>query len=482
MAWSDTDIAVIRAQGGGTWDNFKELRAFYSGMLGMVGAAPGSRVRIAQSHTAMLLGMICAAWDLKAVPVLMNHRWPQALQTRTSKLVTSDGPTLLDWSVSDPGVVVLPGSVRGLRENMPLEEVMAAIKLNTPSVSPPPFFSREDEFEALHVFTSGSTGEPRAAVHSFRNLNSAARAANQAIPLARGDRWLLSLPLYHVGGIGVVFRCAHAAAAIVIPEANEPLKDSLQHYAPTHVSLVATQLYRLVRDDKSAEALATCKAVVMGGGPTPEPLVREAVARGIKLVMSYGMTETAAMICCTRPGDPPERLLSSGRPLVEGTVSISAEGEILVRGDQLFLGYLQPDGSLLRPLTEDGWFRTGDLGHFDDAGYLHVTGRRDNMFISGGENIQPEEIERELRNVDGVEEAIVVPVDDAEWGRRPVAFVRLEEGRTLDPAALEERLRQTLPGYKIPRAIHPWPADLAQPGLKPARRDFEKRARDLATD
>jgi O-succinylbenzoic acid--CoA ligase len=194
------------------------------------------------------------------------------------------------------------------------------------------------------------------------------------------------------------------------------------------------------------------------------------------------MTETAAMICCTRPGDPIERLMTSGRPLQDGTMSISSEGEILVRGDQLFLGYLQADGSLSRPLTDDGWFRTGDLGHFDEAGYLHVTGRRDNMFISGGENIQPEEIEQALRDLEGVEEAIVVPVEDAEWGKRPVAFVRFhDETRAVDTAGMEQALRRVLSGYKIPRAMYSWPADLSQPGLKPARRDFEKRARELGT-
>ncbi len=343
-------------------------------------------------------------------------------------------------------------------------------------------FTFDRDAPAAAIFTSGSSGAPKAAVLSAGNILSGARAVNRILDLGARDRWLLSLSPYHVSGLSIVFRCLLASAAVAVPGEDEPLAEAIVSLQPTHVSLVATQLYRLLRDEKSTEALAKCKAVVMGGGPTPEPLVREALARGIKLVMSYGMTETAAMICCTRPGDAAERLLSSGKPLVDGTVSISAAGEILVRGDQLFLGYLQPDGSLHRPLTEEGWFRTGDLGHLDEAGYLHVTGRRDNMFISGGENIQPEEIEAALRAIAGVEEAIVVPVEDAEWGRRPVAFVRLEEGRARDPAAIETRLREILPGYKIPRAIYPWPADLVRPGLKPARRDFEGRAKELATD
>ncbi len=482
MSWEHAECAIVAPLGQGSWQQLRTSLREYSGAFGMVGATPGQRMPIAQANPASLLATLCAAWETGVVPALMNARWPQAMQHEVAKSFGPKTPAMFDSQSSEgPMVVVTAGSAHGMRPNMRPEELLAAIRQRAPMETAKPFFQREDDAEAVVVFTSGSTGTPRAAVLSFQNLAAGADASNRAIPLTRGDRWLLSLPLYHVGGIGVLMRCARSGATIAVPDPNEALAKSLNKYMPTHVSLVATQLYRLLRDEKSAEALARCKAVVMGGGPTPESLVREALARGIKLVMSYGMTETAAMICCTRPGDPAERLISSGRPLVDGTVSISPDGEILVRGDQLFMGYLQPDGSLIRPLMDDGWFRTGDLGHFDDAGYLHVTGRRDNMFISGGENIQPEEIETALRAIAGVEEAIVVPVADAEWGKRPAAFVRMEEGRALDTTSIENALRQALPGYKIPRAIHAWPADLVQAGIKPARKDFEKRAQELAT-
>ncbi len=173
-----------------------------------------------------------------------------------------------------------------------------------------------------------------------------------------------------------------------------------------------------------------------------------------------------------------EHLLTSGKPLVEDTVSISGEGEILVRGETLFHGYLHPDGSLALPLTEDGWFATGDLGFFDADGYLHVTGRRDNMFISGGENIQPEEIERHLCALEGVEEAMVVAVDDEEWGQRPVAFVRVAHDRNADVRRFDEELREVLPGYMIPDAVLPWPEDLVAGGIKASRAELTRRARD----
>ena len=169
--------------------------------------------------------------------------------------------------------------------------------------------------------------------------------------------------------------------------AEEYVEEALGRYELRHVSLVATQLYRLLQDDKAAEGLAAMKAVLLGGGPAPEGLVREAVERGIPIYASYGMTETASMIACTMPGDLIERLLSSGRPLVEDTVSISDEGEILVRGETLFQGYLRHDGTRDLPLTADGWFATGELGSFDDAVYLHATRRGDNRYVRVGANI-----------------------------------------------------------------------------------------------
>lgn len=442
MRWSESDHVVLTSAGPTTFAEIRENLEKCSADLG------GRRVLIAETRNDRVLEHLLRAWRTNSSPVLINGRWPEARIVEATDFL-----------------------VRHSADAEPALRVSDVI----------PLFERVDDMEAIVVFTSGCTSGPKAAVLSFHNLSAAADAVKRAIPLALGDVWLLSLPLYHVGGICVLARCARAGAAIAIPDSEEPLAGSLERFRPTHVSLVATQLYRLLQDDAACAALARCKAVVMGGGPTPESLVRNAVARGIPLVMSYGMTETAAMICCTRPGDAVERLLSSGKPLVDGTVSISSDGEIVVRGDQLFLGYLQPDGSLHRPLTDDGWFRTGDLGYFDDAGYLHVTGRKDNMFISGGENIQPEEIEAALRNLNGVEEAIVVAVDDAEWGRRPLAFVRPAEGRTFDAAVLRSALRASLPGYKIPRKYYSWPEDLIQPGLKPARRDFEKRAEELAT-
>jgi len=309
----------------------------------------------------------------------------------------------------------------------------------------------------LCIFTSGSSGKPKAAMHGLANLTHSAAAANGNIPLAPGDRWLLSLPLFHVAGVGVLFRCAIAGAAVAVPATAESIEDGIIRCGATHVSLVAAQLYRLLQSDRGIEALSGLKAILLGGSAIPETLIRRAAALGLRIHTSYGMTETASQITATRPGDALEKWLTSGRPLAPDTVRIARDGAIQVRGGSLFLGY-RSDTGLHLPLTDDGWFATGDFGIFDADGYLRVTGRVDRMFIAGGENIHPETIEHALCAIDGVGAAAVVPVADDEFGQLPVAFVLMEP--RLDEKRLREELGRVLPRFQIPRRFFAWPEQL----------------------
>src|SRR5918993_72590 len=138
------------------------------------------------------------------------------------------------------------------------------------------------------VFTSGSAGAPKAALHTFGNHYWSALGSNANIPLGQGDRWLHSLPLYHVGGLSILFRCLLAGATVVLSEPGVPLGEAIAQSGATHVSLVSTQLLRLLREDPN---LAGLKTVLMGGGPVPASLVDEAVARGLQVHTSYGLTE-----------------------------------------------------------------------------------------------------------------------------------------------------------------------------------------------
>ncbi len=331
---------------------------------------------------------------------------------------------------------------------------------------------------ATIIATSGSSAEPKMAVHSLENHVANAAASNQNIAVAPGDRWLLSLPLYHVSGVGTVFRCVLGGAAIAVPGPGEPLEESIARLKVTHVSLVAAQLRRLLETGRGRAALVMLKAALLGGSAIPAGLVERAAACGVPLHTTYGLTETASQAATTPHGAGLAALKTSGLPLTPDTVRIAQDGEIQVRGRTLFLGYVREDGTLSRPVTPDGWFPTGDLGRFDDAGNLVVTGRKDNMFISGGENIQPEEIEAVLCALDEVARAFVVPVADAEFGYRPLAFIEPASGCDVDPELLSRCLGATLPRYKLPVAYRLLPGEALEVGIKPSRRFLQELAQD----
>lgn len=323
------------------------------------------------------------------------------------------------------------------------------------------------------VFTSGSTGSARPALHTYGNHYFSAAGSNENIKLTTGDRWLLSLPLYHVGGIAVLFRCLLARATVVIPSPGEPLAEAAERV--THASLVPTQLRRLLRAQH--RTIHPKKAVLLGGSAIPAHLIDAALEAGLPVHTSYGMTETASQVAATQRGATRADLDTSGRVLPYRELCIDETGQILVRGRTRFEGYC--DGSRLsRPFDEDGWFATGDLGRFDAEGRLAVLGRLDNLFISGGENIQPEEIEAAIASVRSVERVVVVPVDDEEFGQRPVAFVETAE-RGIDEHRLRAAVEAVLPRFMVPDAFHAWPADAEGQGVKADRPWLQRRARAL---
>ena len=271
--------------------------------------------------------------------------------------------------------------------------------------------------------------------------------------------WLPSLPLFHVGGYAILFRVFLAGASLVLDDRTQPLKERLERQPITHLSLVPTQLWRLLAQGFDP-ARTRLRELLLGGAAIPEPLVNQLKALGFTPKSSYGLSEMGSQVCTGQPAGAGV----VGRPLPGREVCIR-QGEICVRGDTLFAGYFQA-GELVLPLDEEGWFHTRDKGHFTPDGELVVEGRLDNLFISGGENIQPEIIEQRLVDHGAVAQALVVPIPSAQWGQRPAAFIDwLAEPVPHDELATW--IRHSLPGFMVPDRWLPWP-DLAG-SLKPSR-------------
>ncbi|AHE98273.1 AMP-binding protein [Thioalkalivibrio paradoxus] len=308
------------------------------------------------------------------------------------------------------------------------------------------------------MLTSGSTGEPKLAVHNSRHHVLSAEGFAAAIPLGPGDRYLLALPWFHVGGLAILFRCLLHGAAIVLGGRAEDA-DFLRTMGATHVSVVETQLRRLLA---APDPLPRLRCLLLGGGPVRASVRNAALERGLPVWLSYGLTEMASAVIAEDPDGRVHRL-----PHRE--CRIASDGEILVRGGTLCLGYL--DRGTLVPATDpDGWFHTRDLGEWNTCGF-RVIGRLDNRFISGGENVQPEAIEAVLREHPAIAEAVVVPRPDDEFGQRPVAF--LDCIGEIREDALRDWLRSRLNPWLLPVAFRSLPRN---DGMKIRRADLLRLA------
>jgi len=287
---------------------------------------------------------------------------------------------------------------------------------------------------ALVLFTSGTTGAPKAARLALDNFDASARAANEILEVDARSRFLCVLPLFHVGGLGILFRCRLAGATVLLHDGFDPAAVARElREGATHASLVATTLARVLEHgDAFPPAI-----VAVGGGPVPAPLLGRARKAGLRVVQTWGMTETCSMATCERPGDADGT--TAGRPL-SGFEVRAESGEIAVRGPAVMRGYLGHE-----PLR-GGFFRTGDLGELDARGRLVVHARRTDLIVSGGENVYPGEVEAALQAHPGVREAAVLPAPDEKWGQVGVAYVVT----TAKDEELREFLRARIAPYKVP--------------------------------
>ncbi len=430
------------------------------------GIAKGERVGILANNCRQYPILLHALWRIGAVACPISVRFPhEAVASMLddigcSALVTMGEPFGMDWS----------SSIRRLD----MAEVVSA--------QPDDSGDRSDELAfdlecpATVMFTSGTTTQPKAVLHTYANHYYSALGSNENIEVSPGDRWLLTLPLWHVGGLAILFRTMLGGAAVVIDDPGDNLEAVIERNRVTHLSLVATQLRRLLDQDLSQGAADRLKAILVGGSFVPQRMISEARNRRWPVCTTYGLTEMASQVTTTALRDAVSHLRTSGRLLNHREMRLAADGEIFVRGRTLFKGYVRRGTDLISGRDGDGWFHTGDIGSVDANGYLVVTGRMDNMFISGGENIHPEEIETALCCLPDVEEALVVPISDDEFGRRPVAFVRFIEGAKLTRLEILAFLGGSLPRFKLPVRLYCWPDVQTDRVLKVDREAFHRLA------
>jgi len=333
----------------------------------------------------------------------------------------------------------------------------------------------DPEDVAILLFTSGTTGEPKAAVLRHRHLASYILSTVDLLGADEDEAQLVSVPPYHVAGISAVLSSVFAGRRIYYLPAFDTARwvAAADEEAITQAMVVPTMLGRILDEvERSGASLSALRNVAYGGGRMPLPVIERAMQAlpQVNWVNAYGLTETSSTISVLGPEDhaaafaseDPKvraRLGSVGRPLptVElevrdphGTPLPALErGEIFVRGEQIAGEYLRRS-----VLTEDGWFPTNDSGYLDEDGYLFLEGRLDDVIVRGAENLSPGEIEDVLLSHPAVVEAAVFGLPDVEWGEKVVAAVVLHAEAAAEEAELQQWVRERLRSTKTPQRIH----------------------------
>jgi acyl-CoA synthetase (AMP-forming)/AMP-acid ligase II len=313
------------------------------------------------------------------------------------------------------------------------------------------------------LYTSGTTGRSKGAVTSHERTLAVARAWAECTLLGPEDRYLVVNPFFHSFGFKAGLLACLVSGAAIVPQ---PVFDAGQALRLVEAERITVfpgppAIYTAILDhpERRARDLSSLRLAVTGAADVPVALV-ERMRRELAfdaVLTGYGLTEAVVATMC-RPGDSAEKVaLTSGRAAAGFEVRIASEsagvGEILLRGPNMMLGYLDDEPATKAAIDADGWLHTGDVGSLDEAGYLTITGRIKDMYICGGFNVYPAEVEQVLARLDGVAEAAVVGVPDPRLGEVGAAYLVARPGHALSADSVIAWCRERLANYKVPRRV-----------------------------
>ena len=428
---------------------YSELNHWVSGVCARLdrrGVRAGDRVAVLLPNRPEYVVIVHSLVRLDAVLVPLNVRLTQA------ELAELLPRAQVDWLVTDR-----PGEADGL---LPENRRLSSADLVLPAdEEAPEWYSREITLDREWgiLFTSGTSGQVKGAVLTLGNVYFSAMSSASRLGSFPDDRWMLGMPLYHIGGLSIVFRCTMYGTTVVLLDGFEPdeITDVLLRQRVTMLSLVPTML-RKIMDLPGFDGLpGYVRLVLLGGAAARDDLVAQALAYGLPIALTYGLTEAASQVATALPAAVREKPGSVGRPLYQTDLRIVNElgellsvgeyGEIQVKGPTVMKGYLGTP-------PQTGWLHTGDIGCLDEDGDLYVVQRRSDLIVSGGENVYPAEVERILRKHPMIADVCVVGLPDEIWGQRVAALV-VPSDAALTVAELERFMKTRLAGHKRPRTI-----------------------------
>lgn len=461
---SPTHPALIEGQRIIAYQELNKLISQYSNCFIKKGIKKNTCVALVMPNSAEAIISFFALLRIKAIGCFLNTRFP--IETINHQIKSINATYVISSNQN-----FIASKLINAAEKIDLNCITASLQdMVNKDVNTPQYDLNQD---ASIVFTSGSTGQSKAALYSLSNHFYSAKGSEENIPLSQNDRWLLSLPIYHVGGLAIIFRSFLAHASIIIQQPGAPLIENITLFCATHISLVPTQLYRLLEHSyETIVKLQNLKCILIGGSATPSNLLKDAVKNNLPIHLSYGLTEMTSQVATSKRISSPLDV-QKVKILPFRKVKINDYGEVLVSGETLFKGYLE-NGVLNKDCFNEEWFQTGDLGSLSEGKYLTISGRKDNMFISGGENIYPEEIERVLCQMEKTEQAVVVPIINEEFGFRPVAFIKNQASHHITKQELVSLIQSQLPKFMVPDEFYFWPTDINENNFKVNRQNLIK--------
>jgi len=305
-----------------------------------------------------------------------------------------------------------------------------------------------DYDESVVIFTSGTTDIPKGVVHTFTSLSNSILNSKEILNQNISDRWLASLPFYHIGGFQIICRALSSGCEIIISDDldNNSIINCINKFNPTHISLVSTQLRRLI--DSNVRLNPALKLTLIGGGFSDDELIIRSDKLGWKPYRVYGSSETASFVTAANANEIISKPRTVGKPMKNVLIKISNDNEVLISTESLFKYYLN-DTDETNIKNKNGFYFSGDIGFIDGDDYLFIEARRHDLIITGGENVNPYEVENELIKISEIKEACVFPLQDAQWGQIVAAALVLKS--EINQEKIECDLKKNLSSYKIPK-------------------------------
>ena len=461
-----------------TWAQWHERVHRAAGGLRDLGIGRGDVVAFLDKNHPACVEISLAAASIGAANAIVN--WRMAGDEVDYVLNDSGAQVLFVGTELLPTVEAIRDRLPNVREVIAVtpdgadgDEYEAFLRASTPCDDGPDVL--EDDV-CLVLYSSGTTGRPKGVMLTHRNMVAHTVNAHDGWGFGPGDKSMVAMPLFHVGGSSYVLFGIHDGVPSVMTRDPDGASLAGAILAGANCTfLVPAVLAQVLQAGPDAVKLfGALKTYTYGASPMPPPLLRAAMEAWPEtdFIQVYGLTEVAGVATHLMPDEHrsaesdgrPERLLSAGRAIPGMEIRVvdsnsgadlptGEAGEIWLRSSQVMAGYLNRPEDTAEVMTEDGWFRTGDIGHLDEEGYLFVSDRLKDMIITGGENVYSPEVERVLSEHPAVLEVAVVGVPDDTWGEQVKAFVALKESTSAGEAELIDWCRERLAHYKCPKSV-----------------------------